>query len=133
MAIRQPRCFLVYAIAPQNTRPPEANDRFNEYIADPRLPLVLFHDHFLGQQGGIAIFYAETEAERAALADPGPLAGWQISVHPLIYARTPAAFDEQIAYTLHRYRGADWEALQRENRPVYGSPAHESQTGEEVE
>ncbi len=133
MAIRQPRCFLVYAIAPEGIKPSEANDKFNEYIADQRLPLVLFHDHFLGQQGGIAIFYAETETERAALADSGPLTDWQISVHPLIYARTPAAFDEQIAYTMRRYGGNDWEVLQRENRPTYGNPAHESQTGMETE
>lgn len=55
--IRKPRCFLVYALAPQEIAPGEANRRFNEYVAD-RSP-------------------AE---EREALSLPGALEGWQIEV-----------------------------------------------------
>lgn len=59
------------------------------------------------------------------------LAGWHVAVHPLIFSRSPAAFDEQIAFTLREYRQRDWETLQREQRPRYGNAGLEAQTAQE--
>lgn len=131
LRITKPRCFLVYALAPEGISPAEANRQFNEFVADKRLPLVLFHDHFIGQPGGVAVFFAETVEERKALADCKSLDGWHIEIRPLIFSYNPAAFDEQIAYTLRQYRGRDWEQLQREKRPAYGNPVREAETAAE--
>jgi hypothetical protein len=65
--IRKPRCFLLYALAPNDLPAAEANRILNAFIADPDLPLAVFHDHFIGQPGGIIIFYVETVEEREAL------------------------------------------------------------------
>ena len=111
--LTQPRCFLVYALAPQDMPAGEANRLFNAYIGDRRLPLPVFHDHFIGRPGGLAVFFAASEAERQALAASRRLDGWQVAVHPLVFARSPAGFDEQTAFTLRAYRGLDWETLQR--------------------
>ena len=126
--IRKPRCFLVYALAPEGASPAQANRQFNEFIADRRLPLVLFHDHFIGQSGGVAVFFVETAPEREALANCKSLNGWHIEIRPLIFSYSPAAFDEQTTYTVRQYRGQDWEQLQREKRPSYGNPAREAET-----
>jgi hypothetical protein len=95
------------------------------------LPLPVFHDHFIGQPGGLAIFYAATEAERQALAASRHLDGWQVVVHPLTFARSPAGFDEQTAFTLRAYRGLDWEALQRELPPPSGDLGRDAETAVE--
>jgi hypothetical protein len=131
--IAKPRCFLIYARAPQGMTPAEANEAFNDFVADPTLPLVVFHDHFIGEPGGVAIFFAETAQQRDALYHAEKLNGWQVEIHPLIYAYSPAAFDEQIAFTLRRYRDADWETLRRQQRPRYGDPRREAETGVETE
>ena len=131
--VTKPRCFLVYALAPDHLTAAQANDRFNDFIADPDLPLVIFHDHFIGRPGGVAIFFAETTQERAALTETAALTGWQVEIRPLIFSRNPAAFDEQIAYTLRSYRHKDWEKLQREQRPSYGNPIQEAETAAEEE
>ena len=112
--LTQPRCFLVYALAPAGMPAAEANRVFNAYIGDRQLPVPVFHDHFIGQPGGLAVFYAASEDERHALAASAHLAGWQVAVHPLVFTRSPAGFDEQTAFTLRAYRGLDWESLQRE-------------------
>ncbi len=65
--IRKPRCFLLYALAPSELPAAEANRVLNAFIGDPSLPLAIFHDHFIGQPGGIVIFYVETSEERDAL------------------------------------------------------------------
>lgn len=106
-SIRNPRCFLVYALAPEGVSPAEANRLLNAYVADEGRGLAVHHDHFIGQPGGVAVFFAETAAQRAALADPGPLAGWRVEVRPLIFSRSPSGFDEQVAFTLRAYRKAD--------------------------
>ncbi len=129
--VARPRCVLVYALAPEGMPASEANRLFNAFIADWRLPLPVFHDHFIGQPGGLAIFYAATAAERQALAESQWLAGWQVEVHPLIFARSPAGFDEQTAFTLRAYRGLDWETLRRQPQPRAGDPAREAETGAE--
>lgn len=131
--IKKSRCFLVYALAPENLPASEANRIFNEYIAEPGLPLALYHDHFIGQPGGIAIFFVETPQERDALLDQKFLDGWQVEYQPLIFSYSPAAFDEQIAFTLKAYRGVDWERLQKEQRPSYGNPGVEAETAQEDE
>jgi hypothetical protein len=132
LRIQKPRCFLVYALAPEGLSAAEANRLFNAYTADVKRGLSLFHDHFIGQRGGVAIFFVETEEERKALEDLGELADWQVNIHPLIFSYSPAAFDEQIAFTLKSYRNADWETLQQEKRPSYGNPRHEAETAEEA-
>lgn len=131
-SIRNPRCFLVYALAPAEVSPAEANRLLNAYVADQRRGLAIFHDHFIGRLGGVAVFFAETAEQRAALAELGPLEGWQVEIRPLIYSRSPSGFDEQVAYTLRAYRKADWEKLRLEQRPRYGDPAREAETAEEV-
>jgi hypothetical protein len=127
--INKPRCFLVYALAPDGIPAADANRIFNAYIGDRRLPLPVFHDHFIGRPGGLVIFYAATAAERQALAESRWLEGWQVDVHPLIFSRSPAGFDEQTAFTLRAYRGRDWEQLQREPQP--GDPGREAETAVE--
>ena len=127
----KPRCVLVYAVAPEGLSARDANSGFNEFIADTSLPLVLFHDHFLGERGGVAVFYVTTQDERDRLESSQVLAGWRVEFRPLVFSFSPSAFDEQIAYTMHAYRGANWEAVQQEKRPLYTNPAEEADTGEE--
>ena len=129
--IRRPRCFLVYALAPEGLPASEANREFNEFVADPSFPLAIFHDHFIGRPGGAAIFYAENESERQTLLTNTHLVGWHIETRPMVFSHSPAAFDEQIAFTLKAYRACDWEELQQEQRPRYGSASREAETAEE--
>jgi hypothetical protein len=129
--IRNSRCFLLYAIAPSDLPASEANRILNGFIGDPALPLAIFHDHFIGQPGGLVIFYVETVEERDALLAQTYLDGWQVEIQPLIFSRSPSAFDEQIAFTLRAYRGVNWETLQKEQRPSFGNPGREAETAEE--
>jgi hypothetical protein len=128
---RNPRCYLVYALAPTGVSASDANRVFNEFIADESLPMAVYHDHFIGHLGGVAIFAVTTPEERDALLESDHLPGWQVDFLPLIFSRDPAAFDEQIAFTLKAYRGQDWEKLQHENRPIYGDPRVEAETATE--
>ena len=125
----------MYALAPQKLSPGTANQTLNAICADHELPLVLYHDHFIGWAGGIILFFAETAAEREVLQQgiKPYLADWEYDLHPLIFSYNPAAFDEQIAYTLRAYRDTDWELLQAEKRPAYGNPGEEAETAQEVE
>jgi len=129
--IQKPRCFLVYALAPEGLPATEANRVFNEFIGDRNLPLAIYHDHFIGQPGGVAIFFVENAKERDALLDQKYLEGWQVDFQPLIFSYSPSAFDEQTAFTLKAYRGMDWEDLQKEKRPSYGDPRQEAETAQE--
>jgi hypothetical protein len=129
--IQKPRCFLLYALAPQGMPASDANRILNTFIGDPSLPLAIFHDHFIGQPGGVVIFYVETIQQRDALLEQKHLDGWQVELQPLIFSHSPAAFDEQTAFTLRAYRGVDWEALQRDKRPAYGNPNQEAETAQE--
>ena len=131
--VTKPRCFLIYALAPDSVSASEANRQFNNFIGNAKMPLVLFHDHFIGQPGGFAIFFAENESQRQALARYQELLkGWEVELRPLIFSYSPAAFDEQIAFTLKAYRGLSWEMLQREHRPVHGNPAYEVEVAAEI-
>lgn len=131
--IQKPRCFLLYALAPTGMPASEANRILNAFIGDRSLPVAIFHDHFIGQPGGIVIFYVETIQERDALLAQKHLEGWHVEVQPLIFSHSPSAFDEQIAFTLRAYRGVSWETLQREQRPAYGNPSREAETAQEEE
>lgn len=131
MKFRKPRCVLIYAIAPDGTKPPDANQAINAMAADQELPLVLWHDHFLGKLGGVLLFFVENETERDALANTQHLKGWQVDMRPLIFSFSPAAFDEQIAYTMKAYREQNWEEIQNEQRPSYGDPRQEVLSAEE--
>lgn len=129
--IRNPRCILLYAMAPPGLSAPEANQAINNLVADKSLPLALFHDHFIGEPGGIAIFYTENEAQRRALMEQGYLEGWKVELRPLIFSFSPAALDEQIDFTLRAYRDASWAVLRSEQRPSYGDPRREAESAEE--
>jgi hypothetical protein len=129
--IRKPRCFLVYAHAPESLLPSEVNRRFNEFVGDRSLPLVIFHDHFIGKPGGVAVFYCETAEEREVLYSDKHLEGWTVDIRPLIFSYNPAAFDEQIDYTLRAYREEDWSKIRNEKRPSYGDPRQEAETASE--
>ena len=133
LSARKPRCFLVLATAPEGHSPSLANEEFNAFVADNALPLVLFHDHFIGLPGGVAVFYVATTEERDALLEDRHLLNWKVQRYPLIFSRNPAAFDEQIAFTLKAYRGANWEELQRQERPSYGDAMQEAQTALELD
>ena len=129
--ITRPRCFLLYAIAPGDLPASEANRILNAFIGDPALPLAIFHDHFIGQPGGLVLFYVETTQERDALLAQTYLEGWRVEIQPLVFSHNPSAFDEQIAFTLRAYRGVNWETLQKEQRPSFGNPSREAEPAAE--
>ena len=79
------RCHLVIAYAPEGATFREANDAVNAFVADPARGLALFHDHFTDRAGGAVLLDVTSPAELAALRDPGPLAGWDVRIHPLTY------------------------------------------------
>jgi len=106
-----PRCYLVYALAPPRTSAREANDRLNEYVADPRRGLAVWHDHFVGAHGGAVVLDVRSDEHEALLGDPGPLAGWSLSVHPLTFSLSAVGFSAQTSFTLEQYRGVSLEEL----------------------
>ena len=99
------RCYLVYALAPDGTSAREANDRLNEYVADARRGLAVWHDHFIGHHGGAVVLDVHSDEEEALLDEPGPLAGWRLSVHPLTFSLSALGFSAQTSFTLEQYRG----------------------------
>jgi len=105
------RCFLVYTLAPEGTSAREANDRLNEYVADARRGLSVWHDHFVGTHGGAVVLDIRSEQEQALLDDTGPLAGWRVSVHPLTFSLSAVGFAAQTSFTLESYRGVSLEDL----------------------
>ena len=130
---KKPRCYLVYALAPGTLSAAEANRTLNAFVADASLPLALYHDHFIGERGGVALFYVATPEEQTALFSSRHLRDWQVNFRPLIFSFSPSAFDEQIAFTLEQYRDEDWGTLQREKRPAYGNPREEAEMASESE
>lgn len=111
------RCHLVYALAPVGTSARDANDRFNDYVADERRGICVFHDHFVGEHGGVAVFDVRSDDELTAVRDPGPLSGWDIRIHGLTFALTAVGFAAQTEFTLDQYRGATLEALRTAETP----------------
>jgi hypothetical protein len=111
------RCYLVYALAPPGTSARDANDRFNDYIADEHRGICVFHDHFVREHGGVAVFDVRNDAELAGVHDPGPLTGWEIRIHGLTFALTAVGFAAQSEFTLEQYRGTTLEALRAAEKP----------------
>ena len=105
------RCYLVYALAPDGTSAREANDRLNEYVADARRGLAVWHDHFIGQHGGAVVLDVRSDEEEALLDEPGPLADWRLSVHPLTFSLSALGFSAQTSFTLEQYRGVSLDEL----------------------
>lgn len=105
------RCVLVHALAPEGTTARQANDRLNEYVADERRGLAVWHDHFVGVHGGAVVLDVRSDEERDLLDDPGPLAGWQLSVHPLTFSLSAVGFSAQTSFTLERYRDVSLDRL----------------------
>lgn len=133
VSTKKPRCYLIYALAPRSLSAAEANRTFNAFVADTALPLALYHDHFIGERGGAALFYVASSTEQAALFSNSHLKGWHVDFRPLIFSFSSSAFDEQIAFTLKQYRNEDWETLRQEKRPAYGNPRKEAKTAAEDE
>ncbi|HEY3551301.1 MAG TPA: hypothetical protein VGK69_09660 [Gaiellaceae bacterium] len=86
------RCVLVQVLAPDGTTARQANDRLNECVSDRRRGLAVWHDHLL-------------------LGDPGPLAGRQLSVHPLTFSLSAVGFAAQTSFTLEHYRDVSLDQL----------------------
>ena len=72
--------------------PQDANRVFNQFVADRTLPPPIFHDHFIGRPGGLAIFFVESPRQRDSLLDQGHLVGWEVEVRPLVFSASPSAF-----------------------------------------
>lgn len=113
------RCYLVYALAPEGMRAAEANRAINSMIGDDRLPLALWHDHFLGEPGGCVVFYVASKDQQVALFENQHLVGWRVHYRPMVFSFSPAAFDAQISYTLQTYGQSDWDELRQVGRPDY--------------
>lgn len=112
------RCYLVYGLAPAEMSARAANEALNDYIAEHRRGIPVFHDHFTGKpHGGFAVLYVDSEDQRELLEDPGPLAGWEISVHALVFALTPVGFDAQTQFTLEQYGQTTLDELRAAEQP----------------
>ena len=105
------RCFLVYTLTPDGTSARQANERLNEYVADVRRGLAVWHDHFVGSHGGAVVLDVRSDEESALLDDCGSLAGWSLSVHPLTFSLTAVGFAAQTSFTLGRYRRVSLDEL----------------------
>jgi hypothetical protein len=112
------RCHLVYAIAPEGMTAREANGLLNEYIGQEGRGLIVSHDHFTGKpHGGFAVFEVGSDEEQAKLGDPGPLAGWQLTSHPLTFSLTALGFVAQADFTLKNYGGTSLSELDAAEEP----------------
>lgn len=100
----KPRCYMVYALAPETVTMRQANDQFNDFISHPEYGFVLCHDHFVDRAGGFAIFYVENENQYQLLSSAPELRGWSIAVHPLTFMDAPAGFLYQSDFTMTVYR-----------------------------
>ena len=105
------RCHLVYALAPAGVSAREANELLNEYVADRSRGLAVWHDHFVGEHGGAVVLDVRDDDEEARLAEPGPLEGWQLSVHPLTFSLSAVGFSAQTSLTLEGYRDVTLQEL----------------------
>jgi len=129
----RPRCYLVYAVAPEGVNASKANRTINELIGDPDTPLALWHDHFLGGPGGCIVFYVESKEQQKAMFENRYLADWKVEYRPMVFSYSPSAFDAQISYTTNNYSNQNWDSIRSEERPDYGGRdiQHEAETAEE--
>lgn len=111
---QQRGCWILFADAPPGTSMSDANAAINAFVAEPARGLLLFHDHFADRPGGTAVFDIEEPEQLAALQEPGPLEGWTIRLHPLIFAGGAQRFLFQIDYTMSAYRGRRLQPLWEE-------------------
>lgn len=111
------RCYLVYALAPEGVNARQANELLNDYIGDRSRGLVVYHDHFIGRHGGIAVFEVSSEDQKAKLDDPGQLAGWHIESLPLTFSLTAVGFVAQVDFTLRAYRDVELGTLIEAEEP----------------
>ena len=112
------RCYFLYCLAPVQLSASAANEALNDYIADRRRGVPVFHDHFIGNpHGGLAIMYVDSDEQRALLDDHGPLAGWDVRVHSLVFALTPVGFDAQTRFTLEQYGETSLDELRATEQP----------------
>ena len=81
-----------------------ANDAFNAFVAEGARGLLLFHDHFGDRPGGIAVFAIEAPEQLAALRKDGPLSGWEVHRHPMIFADGALGFLKQVDFSMIAYR-----------------------------
>jgi len=105
------RCHLIYALAPHDTGAREANDLLNEYVADRSRGLAVWHDHFVGEHGGAVVLEIRDDGELARLSEPGPLEGWELSLHPLTFSLSAVGFSAQTSFTLESYRDVSLDEL----------------------
>ena len=109
------RCWLVYATAPAGVSARAANEALNLYISDLSRGIPVVHDHFTGTpHGGFVVLFPRNEQELARLDEPGPLAGWTIQRHPLVFSLTPVGFDAQVGFTLENYGKTTLDSLRGE-------------------
>src|SRR5918992_777807 len=100
------RCYLVYAVAPEQVTARQANELLNEYVADRRRGFVVFHDHFTGKpHGGFAVFDVRDQEAFELLDDHGPLEGWDVAVHSLTFSMAATGFAAQMHLTAEGYGG----------------------------
>ncbi len=99
------KCYAVIAFAPTKMSMNDADVAFNEFIADKSKGLVLFHDHFLGRIGALAIFFIENQKQLDSLQDDRPIKGWELQIFPLTFTELPIEFLYQTDFTLGVYRG----------------------------
>ena len=92
----------------------DANHRLNDYVADSSRGIAVWHDHYVGTHGGAVVLDVRSEEELARLVDPGPLEGWQITVHPLTFSLSAVGFAAQTSFTLENYRGVTLDRLAAE-------------------
>jgi hypothetical protein len=108
------KCYAVIAYSPKGVTLGEANNALNGFISDRSRGLVLFHDHFVGRSGGIAIFYVDSDEEFQHLHNLGSLKEWEIEIFPLTFAESPTEFLYQIDFTIGSYRGKRLADLYKE-------------------
>ncbi|MCL4543540.1 MAG: hypothetical protein M1118_02905 [Chloroflexi bacterium] len=97
-------CYLVYAVAPDGTSRRDADRLFNDYVAQTGRGIVVQHDHFIDRPGAFAVFEVTTEEQKRWLQQPGPLAGWTITAHPLLFSADGAGFFRQADSTMRHFR-----------------------------
>ena len=108
------RCFSRRRARPGGDDGPEANELLNEYVAERRRGLAVWHDHFgggRGGHGGALVLDVRSDEERVLLDDPGPLAGWRLAVPLLTFSLSAVGFAAQTSFTLERYRDVSLEEL----------------------
>ncbi len=97
-------CYLVYALAPVSLSRREADALFNSYIAQRERGIVVHHDHFIDRPGAFAVFEVRTQEQKRWITNPGPLVGWHIAAHPLLFSPDGAGFFLQADSTMRHFR-----------------------------